>query len=776
MKIRFVGLLLFSVLMLSLLSSCMGEPPIEEKAAPIYTLYTIADATPEAIREVELAINRLLFFRIGVCVDIVAVSEDEYDELIEEQFALVEEFTATKKDNKKKDESSEDESLDEEKDVLTGERLIEMMEKGEDIHPKDPRLDIFLVRGYDNYLKYASEGKLVSIEDKLTSEAKLLTDYIHNTFFEAAKINKKIYGVPINREISEYKYLVFDKELLDKYNFDAKTMASMEDLEEYLALIKENEPDVVPLENALDSVDFNFMFEDGFPAYVSSGGVVEPSYEDNKLLNYYARIARYRSLGYFGDEIEDENKEARYAVSFVTGNELDIAELSKTTGIEYDYSVYQKPVANNQNTIENLYCVSKFAVSNEIVDVMRIITQLYTDADVQNIFSYGIYGENYAFTDKGQVRRLNEDYMINPEYTGNHFIAHTLDGEDVNKWDIIKTQNFDSIASKLLGFNLLLDKYTYTDEDSKTQTIYEPDYIDIIQNILDKYYPQLITGSTVEIDIDVLKAETTELVMEQLTEDLVNSYSVKLSNDYAEKTRKTLENSAKAKKLRQEAEDDIWRQLLRNVKNILEGQLKSEYREEYGDELTNDEIEEMVEATLTEDYLWENRFIEYSEDEVEELIQAQYENEIEFWIDEEIEAYLESSSYENAIKQRKNSSEFKDDLEESYRKYGHELTNDLVDEHIAEILQDEIDAMLEEINTELENAVKVFIEEYGKIILPDAKESELLDLMLIEIGYKRIVKDGDNETVESPFTSYFEFVLTAKIQKQYYALYPLPKN
>ena len=117
--------------------------------AKVYTLYTIKDeeTTPEAIRQVELALNRILFHRLGVILKLVMVNEDEYEKLIEDKYAEVEAYRLAKKNNteeEEEDESSEG-SGEVSEDVVTGDDILSMLEHGGEIPLEEPRLDIFLV-------------------------------------------------------------------------------------------------------------------------------------------------------------------------------------------------------------------------------------------------------------------------------------------------------------------------------------------------------------------------------------------------------------------------------------------------------------------------------------------------------------------------------------------------------------------------------------------------------------------------------------------------------
>jgi hypothetical protein len=83
---------------------------------------------------------------------------------------------------------------------------------------------------------------------------------------------------------------------------------------------------------------------------------------------------------------------------------------------------------------------------------MEIITLLNTNRQFKNIFTYGIEGEHFIYNDDRQIERINNEYMVNPDYTGNHFIADLLAGENPRKWDIAKEHNLNVVNSVFLTF------------------------------------------------------------------------------------------------------------------------------------------------------------------------------------------------------------------------------------------------------------------------------------------------------------------------------------
>ena len=464
MKKGILCILLSLLLLVPMFTSCQKEADLTETEASIYTLYTIVDesTTPEAIRQVELALNRILSIRLKVMVKLVMVTEDEYDQLIEDKFEEMEAYQLEKKNNKKNDKNSSVAESSEEtsEDIMTIDRVLERLENNEDIELDEPRLDIFLVRGYENYYNLATEGKLSALDEKLNNEAKALKSSIHSTLFTAAKVNNKTYGIPVNNAIGEYTYLVFDKELLEQHKVDPNTIRSIEDLQGYLETIKANNPDVIPLKNTKPSTDINFLANDGFPAMISSAKEVVEAYDNKALLEFLSIIARYNALGYLGgDTVEDES--ARYAVRIESGNTDEIGKRLANTGYEYEYSLYSNPIATNENTIDNIFCVSKYVVSNELTDVMEIVTAINTDEQLMNILTYGVENEHYILTDDGQVDRLNEDYMIDPNNAGNCFITYTLKDENPDKWKNAIQQNQDAAVSLSLGYTIGLTGFDY---------------------------------------------------------------------------------------------------------------------------------------------------------------------------------------------------------------------------------------------------------------------------------------------------------------------------
>ena len=636
MKKGLICILTVCLMLLPLLVSCQQEADMTETEAEIYTFYMIVDesTTPEAVHEVELSLNRTIFYRLSAIVKIVALHEDEYNAAVDEAIEQTEAYLLEKKNkNKNKNntsgdvsddssaESSEETSDDEtSKLVKTGDWWLDELTTGREIELDHPQIDIFIAPGYERYYELAFNGKLSALDEKLNNEAKALKSSIHSTLLTAAKVNKKTYGVPVNTAIGEYTYIIFDKELLDKYSVDPHTIRQMSDMKEYAQTLKENEPEVVPVMSPFPSADIDFLIQDGFPAIVADKYVL-PAYETTSVKNYLAMMARYRTLGFFENEEGKTGDEARCAIRIETAS-LDSLK-AKYGEEDYAFALYSNPIATNENTIDNTICVSATVNSSNLTKVMQIVTAIYTDPDLMNLLTYGIKDQNYIINERGQIERLNNEYIVRPELIGNCFITATLADDDSEKWLKAIQQNQDARVSGTLGYTSTPVALKYTDEDGVEHEVKEPDYNEIICGIVSEYYPKLMNGNAIDLDYDALYKEAVENITQQYTNKLNTHYKDNVLKPMFEERFYNEVVTTMGEALRKEAEETELAAARSAAERELKRTLKAKYESEFPD-LSSEEISKKVSETLTPEYIEENIYARYSKEEVDANIETTY--------------------------------------------------------------------------------------------------------------------------------------------------------
>lgn len=91
------------------------------------------------------------------------------------------------------------------------------------------QVDIVCVCGYDNYQRYIKNGWLAELDEELSGSSKAILTYVNEKFMDAAKKGDATYGIPNNKAIGNYKYLLINKELFDFYQYNVDSISSISD-------------------------------------------------------------------------------------------------------------------------------------------------------------------------------------------------------------------------------------------------------------------------------------------------------------------------------------------------------------------------------------------------------------------------------------------------------------------------------------------------------------------------------------------------------------------
>lgn len=840
MKKRLLSFVLVCLMLMSslVMASCGGETEIEDVEVKVYNFYTICGegTTNKSIREVELALNRMTFYQLGSCVKLEMVTAEEYDRVIEEQLSKVKAYNDSKTSKGNKGTTSAPPIQEDEEEVsevvLTGDRYIEQLERNleiiEEIEVKmakdpslsydallaeypdykvfefeNPRLDIFLVLGYDKYIELVGKDRLAPLDEKLSSEAKLINDYVYPTFLSAAKVTnvkgtRKTYGIPMNKGIGEYDYIVFDKEYLDKYKIDAGTMTNLEDLEYYLEVLAENEPDVIPLANVFDSPEFAYLFENGFSAYIKEGKYVTDTYTDEAVLDYYTMIARYRTLGY----IKDCKDTDRWAVKFVRGTYADIDALEAQNGHEYSYTIHSYPIATNEDLLEALFCVSAYTVSTDLTAVSKILSFIETEPEAANLLAFGINGVHYTLDDNGQVVRLNNEYNMDIKHIGNSFLTYTLAGENPNKWELLKTQNTDSskTADQSVSVGFAYYPASLIDPNNKDITYPEPNYVNIIKEYCNEFYPEIMKGTFAEMPYSTLVEKITPTIKDDLYKAINDKYKKLVDDAVLAEVRSEYAPGAPAyENFRKIADERAFTKY--NTKDK-QKKIKDEVRKQVQDDekynQTTETINARVDEICTAEYMEKAIREKYAED-IEKYTNNTVTNSVNAAVEKKINKYKEENAeYKQRIEASLNSKECQNELTavkdcdifDAYPEECLEKSKEILGSMIKEKLQEKF----EELNKKLETAYVAFQEEYfarhaiggenlakedyanavfyaaclstkGRTKLLNAMKIELRNIVVEELGKDELAQNI-SDTVDERFTG--EWISTVIIETMAY--------
>lgn len=327
----------------------------------------------------------------------------------------------------------------------------------------------------NDYLQNAQKGAFLELDDLLTKEGKEMYDAIDPRFWEAAKVGGKTYGVPSEKEIGNMPMWVFNKELVEKYDIPYTEIETLEDLEPWLATIKENEPDVVPLYLTRDYTAPTYMDKIQDPVGIEYGDAelkVQNVFQTEKMLSTLDTMRKYYQAGYINKDAATASDDKSIKRFVTKGDGQPYAELiwSKDLG----YEVVATPIMETQ--ITNASARGALTAVNKNSDhpekAVELLNLINTDAYLRNLLNYGIEGTHwtkvevdpeeakaaegkpYVYDCKVKLDPArSKDYSVPYWVQGGLFNTYVLENEPIDKWAIFKEFNDSSEEAPSFGFD-----------------------------------------------------------------------------------------------------------------------------------------------------------------------------------------------------------------------------------------------------------------------------------------------------------------------------------
>lgn len=518
MNKRILSLLLAALLILPTLAFMGCEKSTSELKltadgpVPVtMTLYSITEneTTEEARQAVEDEINRITEYEFNTHIILRLFTAEEYQAKVEADLAEAEK-TYVEDDSEVTDENGNPiEVITTGKETLeTTTRPVETNEDGETKHrvviseekvsypaENGTQVDIFLVNSVDNYYKYINEGIIQRLDDELIGNSALITKYIHPTYLNAAAttltkgVYSGYYGIPNNKVVGDYEYILLRKDLVDKYGHDYTELTTLSKLEEYISDVRGegvttilDTYGVAPLSISMTGEDSLFGSYVGYAPKQTNNAMPRNLLTNSSFQKEYSQIRTLKAQGTMveGELTEDPNA----ACIFVKGS----AAIPELYADKYYASVYKYPTATNENTFNSVYAVSKYAQS--LKRCMQVIKYMQTNEELANILRYGVKDEHYTYDeDNNIVTVISNDYKANPEYSGNMFLTYQNTGMSeeelklsADSWALGKQQNLEALGSPYLSFSPITTEVMFEDESSM-QT-YEQDGEQIMAEVI----------------------------------------------------------------------------------------------------------------------------------------------------------------------------------------------------------------------------------------------------------------------------------------------------
>lgn len=337
-----------------------------------------------------------------------------------------------------------------------------------------------------DYLGNARKGAFLELTPYLDNQGKDMKAAIDERFWDGAKIDGKTYAVPNQKEISTSPMWVFTKEYIDKYNIPYTELKTLEDLEPWLKVIKENEPGVVPL-----YITKGFSAPKYFDELIEAIGVeyddesltIKNLFETDKMKSTLETLSKYYKLGYINGDAAtaQDDKSVKRAITKGDGQPYADVLWSKDLKYEVVASPMMDTYITNASTTGSMIGVSKNSKNPE--KAVEFLNLLNTDKELRNLINYGIKDTHYKPVQEGQIELLPraEDYKVGYYTLGNLFITDVLHNEPLTKWDEFKEFNDAAKESPVLGFKFDTSKVS--------------NQIAAVNNVVEEFKATLYSGS-----------------------------------------------------------------------------------------------------------------------------------------------------------------------------------------------------------------------------------------------------------------------------------------
>ena len=361
-----------------------------------------------------------------------------------------------------------------------------------------------------------TQKQVAPVDDLLAQYGQGILDALGN-LIHYAPIDGKTYAIPFNGNKAYTGNIVCRKDICEKYNIDLDKITSYKDLGEVFQIIKDNEPDMVPLaaENRSIIAGFNMMgtgitdfdkLGDHLGVLMNGNGYqVQDLYGSPEYRELLDTVRDWYTKGYVmqdaatttevGSVMYLQGKAFSYMnIDALTDNQHMIEHVGiSNQGVPTNVKALTPPIITSGSGFFSMGLNSR---SKHPEAAIKWLNLFYTDPECVNTIYYGIEGKNYVKNDNGTIARAEGQEGAASGWDtpfcwmfGNSALSYTFASESDDPEFRAKfvAQNESAQYSPAFGF-------TFNSEPVKTE-------YSAVSNVLSKYSVALDTGSVDPNDV-----------------------------------------------------------------------------------------------------------------------------------------------------------------------------------------------------------------------------------------------------------------------------------
>ena len=382
------------------------------------------------------------------------------------------------------------------------------------------------------YTTMQSLNQLMDISDYLSVYAseteEMMADYL-----ECTSVGDEIYAVPCYRTYNSNYYIIMREDILEELDLveEAEAIDSWSDYEAILQQVADAQ-DELPEDMQTNAVICNqdgdgtvltgsgsnigsddFSENYGFEAisnycYVDEDGNISNYFATDDFLATIERVYSWYNEGLVykdaatSEDTGDTNMANGVTFSYVISSEIGV-EASKRNATGYDVvtvEIHDMPIQTSQ---VNGWAWAVPTTSENPEAAVAFMNLMYTNAEIENLFVYGIEGRDYELNDEGEAVILDTaEYQSSDFFYGNQFLAYAPEGMGGDFREVALAALEEAEFSDYFGWSV------DSDEVSNEVTA--------VSNVLTKYYAGLSSGTLDPSTIDTMLEEMEDAGLQEI--------------------------------------------------------------------------------------------------------------------------------------------------------------------------------------------------------------------------------------------------------------------
>ncbi|QJD86955.1 ABC transporter substrate-binding protein [Cohnella herbarum] len=318
---------------------------------------------------------------------------------------------------------------------------------------------------YDNKVV---KGALLPLDDLLAASPNLQSA-IPQVAWDDTKVDGKIYAVPNMQIAAKAEGFAIQKRFVDKYAIDLDGIKTQADIEPVLKVIKDNEPDIIPIAKTAHMFDFGRQYgyapqgyKLGDPEYKIIDTLDKPEYRTflDMMRKWYKAGYIYKDAATIkDDQLNSLLSSGKVAMEWNTtmkpGGEVDDQKRFGNNEIVY------KRISEPEFTGVRPTMTSISKTSKNPDRALRFLELTATDPTLFNLLAFGIEGKHYTKVGDNTVK-INQDGGYKEDLGwvfGNVLIGYLKEGQAPDTWEVTKALNKNAKLPEVHGFNFNNEPY-----------------------------------------------------------------------------------------------------------------------------------------------------------------------------------------------------------------------------------------------------------------------------------------------------------------------------